>query len=283
MSTTRDEYVFTSGGYAVKSLNEIKRVAPSVFTKGIHSNLSDKYSRVDTLKLIKGMQKLGWNPIFARQVGEGEFGRHVIRLTNTKSGIVDYKRDDLLPQIIIDNSFDGWSPFALDLGIFRIACSNGLAVKIDGMSSNYSFRHVGIDKKEIKKIVEQAIADFDVVTQHIGRMHETILTDKQKLEFAIKALVERDSDLYKDDDGKIMVKRIAEVQKISELMEPMRDSDKGDSLWNLFNILQEKLLIGGYERISPKGRKITVPGIANPGRNLEFNRGLWTIAESYLN
>ncbi len=279
----REEYAFTSGGFAVKSLKEIKEVAPSAFATKNDPVVSSKYSRISTVKLIKNLQKFGWFPISARQVGSSNYGRHIIRLTNTQSGIINFKKDDLLPQIILDNSFDGGSPANFDLGLFRKVCSNGLTVKIDDLASNYSFRHLGISEEEVKKVIEQAVENFSVIGEHIKHMNQVTLTDEQKAEFAVKALVERDSQLYKDEDGKVDLEKVKSMNDISQLLEPLRDSDKGEQLWRIFNMIQEKLVIGGYERISTKGRKITVKGIAQPYRNVEFNRGLWTIAESYLN
>lgn len=279
-----DTTVFTSGGFSVKSIDDIAKVAPAVLTEEIHPGLSKKYTKISTIEIIKSLEKFGWTPISARQIGEGIYGRHIVRLSNTKSGILkNIKVGDIIPQFVLDNSNDGTHFADLNLGLFRTACENGWTVPIAGMSMDYSFRHTGHSDQKIKEIVESSIENFNFISQHIKTMQATKLTDKQKAELAVKALITRDSNLYKDDKGKVIIKKVKELNTISELLEPMRDSDKGNDLWRVLNVIQEKLITGGYKRTSEaSGRIITVPGIGNPVRNVQFNKDLWTMAETFI-
>jgi len=276
----RDEYVFTSGGFEAKSLDEIKKVAPAAFSKGVDPVVSDRYSRVDTIDLVKGLDKHGWQPVSARQVGEGKWGRHIIRLTNKKSGII--KVGGITAQMIIDNSYDGTSLGNFSAGAFRKACANGLTVGIPGLATTYSFKHIGIDDNKLKEILEQAIQDFGTIQEHIEMMQDTPLSDKQKVAFVMKAVAQRDPQLYVNEKGKLDGVLLKRMNNLEELLKPIRDNDKGPELWKVFNVIQEKLIRGGYRRISEKGRKVSVPGIGNPIRNVAFNRQLWNLAETYL-
>jgi hypothetical protein len=62
----------------------------------------------------------------------------------------------------------------------------------------------------------------------------------------------------------------------------LRKEDEGNSLWNTFNVVQEKMINGGYSRKTESGRKSKTKGMSNATRSVTYNKELWTIAEEYL-
>ena len=46
--------------------------------------------------------------------------------------------------------------------------------------------------------------------------------------------------------------------------------------------VQERLVKGEFDRTTLKGRRSKPRVISNAARNIDFNKNLWTIAESYI-
>jgi hypothetical protein len=51
-----------------KTINELKEIAPSIFTAKPSEEVSDKYSHIPTDRLIKDMELLGWGVVDAKEV-----------------------------------------------------------------------------------------------------------------------------------------------------------------------------------------------------------------------
>ena len=66
------------------------------------------------------------------------------------------------------------------------------------------------------------------------------------------------------------------------ILNPLREEDKGDSLWQVFNVVQEKFIRGGVEYTTNSGRKTglrTMNDIYNVNR---INTKLWELAEDMM-
>ena len=51
-----------------KSLEELRAIAPSIFTKVGSESTSDKYTHIPTDQVIKDMELLGWGVVDAQEV-----------------------------------------------------------------------------------------------------------------------------------------------------------------------------------------------------------------------
>jgi hypothetical protein len=68
---------------------------------------------------------------------------------------------------------------------------------------------------------------------------------------------------------------------LETIINPLRDGDEDDNLWNTFNIVQEKLIRGGF--IKQQGRNVrTVKGIQSLNMDNMINTKLWELAETYV-
>jgi len=276
------DVLLTSIGYPVNSIAEIKDFAPAVFAKNESPKLSDRYSFVPTLELLNAFDKFGWTPTHVRQNGVKWYSRHVVRLTNPELGFMDLKSDKVKPQIVLDNSHNGCSPAQIHMGLFRLVCTNGLMVVMPGMYTSVKLRHVGIDIEELKKLMEVVANQYVVVGKHIDDMQQFELDQTQKEEFVVKAVAAREPNYFLNEDGTINIKKVTTVIKPTQILEPLRGEDKKEDLWTVFNIVQERLVKGEFERQTMSGRKTHPRGINNATRNINFNKSLWEIAESYM-
>jgi len=280
MNPHRD--LLTSIGYKVASIEEISKFSPAAFAPNESPRVSDRYSFVPTVELLDAFDKLGWTPTYTRQNGSGPYARHMVRLTNPDLGFMDLKSDKVKPQIVLDNSHNGMSPAQLHMGLFRLVCTNGLVVAMPGMFTSVRLRHVGIDMKELKQLLEVVANQYTNIGHHIGDMQQVALNQAQKEEFVIKAIAAREPHVFIKDDGTIDMKKATTIIKPQQIFDPLRGEDKRDDLWTVFNVVQERLVKGEFERQTMNGRRTKPRGINNASRHIDFNIKLWQLAEEYM-
>jgi len=272
-------------GHSTKTLDEVREFVPAAFATAPKDNVSSRYSFVSTVELLKGFEKLGWFPHSSKQMGKGKdnFSRHMIRLDNPSLGFLSLKGDNVKPQVIVDNSHDRTSNIMGHLGLFRLVCSNGLVVAMPGMYSSIKLRHIGIDFEELRKLSEEIANQYTVIGSHVSNMQNFTLNQDQAEEFVMKAIAYRDPATFINEDGTINFDEVTERVNPVSVLEPIRGEDKADNLWTVFNVVQERLVKGLYEKQNPdNGRKSSPRGITNASRSIEFNKVLWSIAEEFL-
>jgi len=280
MNLYRD--LLTSIGYKVASIEEIAKFSPAAFSPNESPKVSDRYSFVPTIELLEAFDKLGWTPTYTRQNGSGAYARHMVRLTNPDLGFMDLKSDKVKPQIVLDNSHNGMSPAQLHMGLFRLVCTNGLVVAMPGMFTSVKLRHVGIDMHELKQLLEVVANQYTNIGKHIGDMQQITVNQDQREEFVIKAIAAREPHVFIKEDGTIDIKKATTIIKPTQIIEPLRSEDKKEDLWTLFNIVQERLVKGEFERQTMNGRRTKPRGINNASRHINFNIKLWQLAEEYM-
>lgn len=272
----------TSIGYPVSSLEDVRKYAPAAFASNESPRLSERYSFVPTVDLIRAFDTLGWTPTHTRQNGSGPYARHVIRLTNPDLGFMKLKSDLVKPQIVLDNSHNGSSNAMIHMGLFRLVCTNGLVVAMPGMYTSVKLRHVGIDLTELKQLMEIVANQYSTIGTHIEAMQQFTLNQDQREDFVIKAVAAREPHVFVKEDGTIDMKKATTIIKPYQIIEPLRGEDKKEDLWTIFNVIQERLVKGEFERQTMTGRRTKPRGINNATRHIDFNKKLWELAESYM-
>jgi hypothetical protein len=69
--------------------------------------------------------------------------------------------------------------------------------------------------------------------------------------------------------------------KIEDLISPVREQDSKRSLWNVFNVVQEKFVRGGVTYQTSRGRSMTMKKLDNIHKVNKLNTKLWELAETY--
>lgn len=271
----------TSNGYLIDSLETLQQVVPAAFAKSQHPDRSDKYSFFSTAELLNIVEPLGWTPYSGKQYGNKDYSRHIIRLNNSKMGFQNFGGDKIRPQILIDNSHDGYTKAQIHIGLFRLVCSNGLVVGMPGQHTSIKFRHMGINPEEIIQLIEQSSVHFDNIGEHIQEMTEVKMDKESKVQFAVQALAYREPTRFMKE-GQVDFKAVTKALNPETFVTPLRSEDKADNLWNVFNIIQEKTVKGLYDRKIESGKIVKVKPITNAVRSLEYNKKLWTLAESFM-
>jgi hypothetical protein len=101
----------------------------------------------------------------------------------------------------------------------------------------------------------------------MNKLKNTQLSQEQKEKFALEAL-----GLRFNTEGKNF--------ELETILEPTRNEDKGDDVWSVYNVIQEKLVHGllnyGVGAKVRKARKIQ-----NFQQDMKLNQDLYELALSY--
>lgn len=248
------------------NLQQIKAAAPSAFATRAHSKMSDRYVFVPTVKMIEPLLEKEFNCTLARQRASSKrdpkFTRHELRLrpVNAKPMV-----GDTFPEVIIQNSHDGQSKLVLSGGLFRLVCTNGLTVGVQALSLIQ--RHAG-DRKEIFDAAYDVIRRTSELRPLVEQMSKLTLSEKGIAKFANAAAAAAYEGEQVPYDPQL-------------LLASRRPEDSGNTLWQVYNRVQENLIRGGVQ-FQGERRRVTTRGITHIGRSSELNRQLWDIAESFV-
>jgi|TARA_B100001559_G_scaffold199364_1_gene166769 hypothetical protein len=283
------------------SKDELREVAPSIFSTKPSPEVSKKYSHIPTDRLIDDMELLGWNVIDAKEVnartkGTKGYQKHLVVFRNDDivinqmpNNIVEsstsptgYRRtngtfakknpiDTVFPQILLTNSHDGKNAFTFTAGLFRMVCENGLVISTNEFEK-VSIRHMGYDFEELQKQVTEMVKQLPLTVESMNKMIDTQMNQKMIMDFAKDMLAVR----FPEDE----LKRI--TIDMDEFITPVRPEDKGDDLWSVFNTIQEKIIEGDFDyTVGTKHRKARQ--IKNFKQDMDLNSKMFDVALEYVN
>jgi len=261
------------------SKNEVRTLCPVAFeTSPTNPGLSKHYVHVNTETIIDDMAKLGWKPVGAimrnRTKKNTIFSRHMISFQN--EDIFIDGEEKAYPRILLTNSHDGKNSFKFHVGIFRLICSNGLVVATESFT-HFKVRHQGYTFAELRQVVTDAVADLPERVTVMNKMVNRQLTDDEKNELAMDALLVR---MGIDPNGQTDERSKIDKYTVDQILKPVRVADEGDNLWKVFNVIQEKMIRGGFESSLTDGKKThrKIRPITNFVRDLEINQKLFKMA-----
>lgn len=267
------------------SNDDIRRICPmALHATPTNPSVSDKYVHANTMTVVEDLAKLGWFPVQAKQCrnkknSSGIRSFHMIALQNpdvkiTKTLDNGEKIVDTYPRIILTNSHDGFNSFKFMVGLFRLVCSNGLVV-CNNQMVDMSIRHINYDFEELRKIVASAIEQVPGIVNTMNDMRNVMLTDEQKTALATEVVKIRKG--VEDDENYVV-----DAEVVEDILTPVRNEDKGNDLWTIFNICQEKMIKGGFGLQSKTNKLRKQKGITSIKNNIEFNQKLWLSATNLL-
>ena len=246
------------------SLNSLKEIAPSVFATEPSPKMSDKYTFVPTMEILQNFEQEGWNIASARQMGQGMFAQHEVRLRNGAFANVG----DSLIEAVIRNSHNGLSSFSVSAGLFRLVCSNGLTVPTS-IAEAISVKHIKVDMGTVRQITDDFAERLPIIQRSVGKMENTFLNEEKLVDFVNK------SAMIRWEKGSIP------KLDIEAFLNPEREGDVGNSVWKTFNVIQEKFVRGGMKYQSKRGRTVSMKELKSFQNINKINTNLWELAESY--
>jgi len=261
----------------------LKEVCPLAFAKeATNPDVSGKYLFVNTETIIDDLDKLGWKPVQAAQrASRGKstiFSKHMIAFQNPDLKIKGKDGDDSFPRIIMTNSHDGMQAFKFSVGIFRLVCSNGLVVA-DEQFSDFKIKHKGYTFGELRGVVNQAVSDLPNKVEVLNQMKQRVLTQVEKNKLALDAMLVRAGI----EPGSEKAKKFNyDDETIIDILDPKRDEDKGDDLWRVFNVVQEKITQGDFHAALTGAKVRKVRKIKSFEKDLKVNKELFKLATALV-
>ena len=129
---------------------------------------------------------------------------------------------------------------------------------------------MGYDFSELRKTITELTETLPLTVESLNKLKQTQLNEQQKVDFAVKALALRLGGYdYVDSVN------------IDELLKPTRVEDSGNGLWEVYNVVQEKVVHGMFDYStgvkSRKARKIK-----NFKQDIALNEDLFALAGEYV-
>ena len=270
---------FNTGLDSYLTKDQVRALAPVAFaTEPTSNKVSDKYLHVNTETIIDDLAKLGWLPVTASQRKARAtdkttiFSKHMVSFQNPDLMIKGKNGDDAFPRLILTNSHDGFNSFQFRVGIYRFVCSNGLVVADEEFSA-FRIRHKGYTFAELQEVVVQAVKDLPNKVEVLNKMQMRELTPVEQRQLAIDAMQLRTNRIDATWDE----------ETIQDVLTPIRDADKGNDLWSVFNVIQEKITQGGYSAALNGAKVRKVRKIKSFEKDLEVNQKLFKLATALIN
>lgn len=254
------------------TLSELKSVMPQAFVEAPSSRVSKKYSFIPTSVILEDLDKLGWkirevvNPKYKSEANQSH-GKHMVRLFNENIHITS-GADQNFVEIALYNSSNGLSRFRMEVGIFRFVCENGMVIKSEDFGS-INMRHSGYSFETLKASIDDMIAKLPELAGKINQFSAREMSESE-----IKGLAKAAYGLRGGG-------RVPNNDELAEILKVRRPEDEGNSLWVVFNRIQESVIRGGQMFVDARGRMREQKAIRNLDKSLKMNQELWSLAESY--
>jgi len=211
---------------------------PNVITqRNKHRSRSDKYLVVTSEDLLKMFEEQGftWRLVAQERSRKQEYkgyGTHLIALEAPTFQFADVDlQKEVKPMIYMKNSYHGRTSLVLDLGLFRFYCSNGLF--LGNLIERKKLIHRDWNKDKVAEVVKDMERLYNErVAPLIKSMMTYEMSQDQQLEFARLALEKRLSDCPNFIKGS--------HEKLLTTLS-YRQDDEGNSLWKVFQRVQENL------------------------------------------
>jgi hypothetical protein len=253
-----------------KSSNELRSLAPSIFTETGAQGVSEKYSHISTNKVIQDMELLSWGVADAKEVKARKnigFQKHLVVFRNPDVVINGADGDQVFPQILLTNSHDGKNSFTFTPGLFRMICENGLVVATEQFA-DFKVRHMGYDFEALQNTIRSIVESLPLTVESMNKMKEIQLGEEQILDLA-KSLLELRVEGTDNTFGEVAIEQV---------LQPQRNQDYGNGLWEVFNRVQENIMEGNFSYLTVRGRVRQARKIKNFKQDLDLNKAMFNKA-----
>lgn len=224
--------------------------------------IKSKPYQIETLDVVKHFQDEGWNIKGSYQTRKknNKVSSHHVKMEHPDLIIKNNKgQREALANVLISNSCNGASPMTLDIGAYRMVCSNGL-YSIDSIS-HAEIKHNEKNISHLPEIIGNFNLKADKVLNEFKKLKEVQLSSKQRSELAFKAAGLRFGNNINFD--------------AEQLLNIHRKEDEDDSLWSVYNRIQENLTKSNV-LIDRDGNLIG--GVNNINEDVKINQQLFELA-----
>jgi uncharacterized protein YajQ (UPF0234 family) len=131
---------------------------------------------------------------------------------------------------------------------------------------------MGYTFEDLQVKIKDMVARLPLTVESMNKMKEIEMGEQAALDFAKKAL-----------EIRFDKKQVARIKvDLNELIKPTRMEDAGGNVWSVFNVVQEKMIHGGFDYIS--GTKVRkARQVKNFKQDQKINKELFSLALEYAN
>ena len=158
-------------------------------------------------------------------------------------------KTEALASITLSNSCTGIQPLNMDLGAFRLVCSNG-AVRFDRAAES-NIKHTEVNYRDLPQIIAKMNNKAIILAEEISNMKRKQLSVDDMKKFAFEA-----ARLRFDDTIEMNVEDLLRINRIE---------DEGNDVWTVFNRIQENL----------------TADVKNLNADILLNQQLFALADQY--
>jgi hypothetical protein len=248
------------------SVQDLVRIAPAIQSSRASDKVSKRYTFISSTQVIEDMISLGWNATDAQQKRSkvsNPYGQHKVEfridkpITVSKSNGMGITDDVIYPQVTFINSHDGKSSFKFYAGLFRLVCSNGLVVPVTiqgkKFAEGFKINHKDYNIDTLRDTMYKIVANIVESLEPISKMQNKVLTEEQANLFASKALAIR-NDIDRDKIEEF-INTVPEFT-LDSILQTNRREDEGLDLWKVLNVVQEKMIQGGFYKENYVTKKV---------------------------
>jgi len=247
-------------------INKLSAFIPSL-DSGWRANqrINSKPFMVESIDAVREFQRQGWNITGAleNRGKNRKIDNHFIKMEHPDFRILNKKgQTEAVATMNIQNSCNGSKPMELDLGAYRLVCSNGAVAH-----TSYSNAKVPHSEKGQYNL-QEILCDLGIRTQGVmdefNKLKNSNLSPAQAMAMATDAATLRFGRNHRID--------------VEQLLNTVRDEDRGDDVWTVFNRIQENLT--QPQRIFDETGKL-LGGVSNANEDTRINKELFQLAHAY--
>lgn len=258
---------------------QLRKHIPSVFATEAHESRSSKFVPIPTIEILRGLKNEGFEVVGGKQgrcrtPGKTAFTKHILRLRKTADAKA-YQVGDTVAEVTLRNGNDGTSRYRLAAMLFRIACLNGMTVKLSDIE-DVAIGHIGKNvRDDVIEGTYRVIKDSQLALAAPREWSQIRLDRDERMVLANAVHHLRFAD---DETGEIRTPVTAE-----QMLTPRRRDDTNPDLWTVTNVLQEHAIRGGdsaYGRDAQnRQRRVTTRAVNGIEGDLKLNRAIFTLAD----
>ena len=250
---------------------QLKTVAPSIFSDAPIVGVSDRYAFVPTYSILDTFREAGYYPIMAseskvRDIDNQGYQKHIIQFRSIDNLLRPHSNSEYA-DIILTNSHNRTSSFVVNLAYFRIICKNMLIIPSHSFS-HHSIIHSGFNLDKVMMAIDEVTSYIPKYKSEIESFKNIELNHLEQLSLAKAAIdIRFDSDKHTIDPIKFL--------------EVHREEDNDSSLWTVFNRVQEAMIRGGIQGVNNTTSKtFTSKPITAIDTNIKLNQELFSTVQT---
>jgi len=222
------------------------------YLKGVQK-LEQKQFYVPSLEVVSNLQQKGWeiNGVYEHRGSNRKITSNFIQMYHPDFSMRNIKNQiEALSSLTISNSCSGNKPMTINMGAYRLVCSNGL-IRYEKHAEETKIKHVEVDYNRLPQILELIDRNKEKVLEEFNLLKNRNLTEEEARQFTIQSIR--------------LANREVTNPRVEEMLRVHRMEDEGMNLWNVFNRVQENL----------------TGGMVNMNENIRVNEQLTALANQY--